>query len=294
MHAWGEVPFCMGDKYVGHRNQSAAVDLSTMHLKCEALRWLIIDEIENAGAELLAVLEMHVSSAANKKHYPVRPRTRGPMRPRLFGGINTLLCGDWWQLPPVRQVSLCSNPFRAPSHQAQKMLDMFWTRGPHAIQKLFELNQHKRSKDQWLTGFLAECRNGSLSWDNYNFMHGYPTLAPGSWMSATGTLQCENAACFHLWKERWPAMREAGIDWSIAQHLECARCSEERTRRCRLLSSTTDASDASRRAILNTAPYMHPCNWPKYQASQKRAVLFARAQRSQILWVRAIDMPNTT
>ena len=61
-----------------------------------------------------------------------------------------------------------------------------------------------------------------------------------------------------------------------------------------MLSSISDSGDASREVILNTAPFLHPCNWPKYQASQKRAVLFARAQGSQILWVQAIDMPNTT
>ena len=56
----------------------------------------------------------------------------------------------------------------------------------------------------------------------------------------------------------------------------------------------TATAEPERRAILNTAPYIHPCNWPKYQASQKRAVLFAQAQSSQILWLRAIDVPNTS
>ena len=98
----GRDTFSRGGNNFGNQIQSFAKDLSTMYLKCEAPRWLIIDEIENAGAEVLAVLEMQVSSAANKKHYPVRPRVRGAMRPRLFGGINTVLCGDWWQLPPVR------------------------------------------------------------------------------------------------------------------------------------------------------------------------------------------------
>ena len=139
MHSWGEIPFARDDGKVNTRNQSAAVDLSSMCLKCEALRFLIIDEIENAGADALAVLEMHVTSAANKKLYPFRPKVRGAMRPRLFGGVNTLVCGDWWQLPPVRQVSLCSNPLKAPSSMSQKMLDIFWSRGRNTIQQLFEL-----------------------------------------------------------------------------------------------------------------------------------------------------------
>ncbi len=100
-----------------------------MHLKCEGLRLLIIDEVENAGADALGILETHVRQAANKKHYPTRPNQRGAWRPRPFGGINVGLCGDWWQLPPAKQVSLCSNPFVVKSNQAQRMLTMVWSRG---------------------------------------------------------------------------------------------------------------------------------------------------------------------
>ena len=41
-------------------------------LKCEALRWLIIDEVENVGAESLAILELHVRNAAIPAHYKTR------------------------------------------------------------------------------------------------------------------------------------------------------------------------------------------------------------------------------
>ena len=174
------------------------------------------------------------------------------------------------------------------------MQAMFWTRGPNTIQTLFELDENKRNgEDQWLAGFLAECCAGNLCWENYNFMHGYATQAPGSWMSGTDALQCGKERCLELWKETWPEMRRRGIDWSLAQRLECDACNEERARRGRLLSTVTARAEPARRAILNTAPYIHPCNWPKYQATQKRAVLFAQAQGSQILWIRAVDCPNT-
>ncbi len=72
---------------------------------------------------------------------------------------------------------------------------MFWSRGPNSIRELFELDKNKRNgEDKWFAGFLDECRAGSLSWDNYNFIHGYPTAAPGSWMSASDTRQCGEAA----------------------------------------------------------------------------------------------------
>ena len=95
MHAWGEIPFSVEGAHVGGKSQAEAVDLSSMHLKCEALRFLIIDEVENAGADALGVLEKHVRQAANKEQkYPLRPRQKGVLQPRPFGGINTLLCGD--------------------------------------------------------------------------------------------------------------------------------------------------------------------------------------------------------
>ena len=113
-------------------------------------------------------------------------------------------------------------------------------------------------------------------------------------MSGTDALQCGKERCLELWKETWPEMRRRGIDWSLAQRLECDACNEERARRGRLLSTVTARAEPARRAILNTAPYIHPCNWPKYQATQKRAVIFAQAQGSQILWIRAVDCPNTS
>ena len=88
---------------------------NTMHSKCEALRFIILDEIVNIGAENLSELEMHMSGAANRKHYSLRCNVNGAMRPRLSEGMNALLCGDWWQLPPIRQVALFNNPSRTPN-----------------------------------------------------------------------------------------------------------------------------------------------------------------------------------
>lgn len=42
-----------------------------------------------------------------------------------------------------------------------------------------------------------------------------------------------------------------------------------------------------------SAPHMHPCNWPKYQAAQKRALIFARNTRCQVMWMRVVDIPIT-
>lgn len=68
MHAWGEIPFCIEGTQVVKRAQAAAVDLGSMRLQCEGLRWLLIDEVENAGADALGILETHTRQAANKRH----------------------------------------------------------------------------------------------------------------------------------------------------------------------------------------------------------------------------------
>ena len=80
-------------------------------------------------------------------------------------------------------------------------------------------------------------------------------------MSATDALQCGKERCLERWKDTWPEMRRRGIDWAVAQRLECDACNEERARRGRLLSTATARAEPARRAILNTAPYIHPCNW---------------------------------
>ena len=48
MHAWGEIPFCVEGTTVGRKSQAEAKDLSSMFAKCEGLRYIIIDEVENA------------------------------------------------------------------------------------------------------------------------------------------------------------------------------------------------------------------------------------------------------
>ena len=99
-----------------------------MYLKCENLRFVLIDEIENLGAETLAIVDVQTRKAA-QPGFKQRPNASKAFLDRPFGGLNLLMLGDWWQLPPVLQKSLCGTPFVAHSHEAQGMLAMFWSRG---------------------------------------------------------------------------------------------------------------------------------------------------------------------
>ncbi len=59
------------------------------------LRWLIIDEISMVSAKLLASIDMQLRSVVRVLGTQ-KMAARGIER--LFGGINVLMCGDFWQL----------------------------------------------------------------------------------------------------------------------------------------------------------------------------------------------------
>ena len=88
-------------------------------------------------------------------------------------------------------------------------------------------------------------------------------------------------------------MRRSGMSWALAQCMECEQCQLERARRKRVLEGVDAVGSLSTNAIVCSAPYIHPYTWPTYQAAQKRALIFARETRCQVLWMRAVDMPIT-
>ena len=105
--------------------------------------------------------------------------------PRPFGGINTFLFGDFWQIPPTGQIAIMSNPFSQAaleSATATAALSMFWKKSsPGALQpwhlpnepRVLHLDVNYRSKqDVWFSHVLDECRLGALSLTYYNYLHG--------------------------------------------------------------------------------------------------------------------------
>ena len=57
-------------------------------------------------ARLWGQLELEISNVRRKKN-GYKKRRNGKLRP--FGGLNTLLFGDWWQIPPVAGAALVGN-----------------------------------------------------------------------------------------------------------------------------------------------------------------------------------------
>ena len=80
---------------------------------------------------------------------------------------------------------------------------MFWGNDADSLNYFQELTIQKRvANDPWYAAVLDECRNGSLTPENYNYMHGLPTLHTGSWTRGNG-VACKIARCEALpneWK----------------------------------------------------------------------------------------------
>ena len=83
-----------------------------------------------------------------------------------------------------------------------------------------------RTEDDWLLEVQQQMREGSLSENNWHFLHGRATTVPGSWIGETCT--CGNASCIGL----------VG-DPNLLIH-ECSVCKADRQSRHRVMNATDD------------------------------------------------------
>lgn len=203
-----------------------AQDLSKM-------RWLIIDEISQVGAELLSQCDTNIRSAVQSagtyKH-------RDDGTPRPWGGLNVVYVGDFLQLPPTQATPLFTLPRSllniggVLNPRVQHGLNLFWEDTNGII--LFE--QQMRCVDEWWLEVLNECRHGCMSYNTWAFLHGKPTSVSGKWLD--GTVQCGTTA---------GPQCEKGC---IQQHGECVECQEEHVQRCRVYKAGIHGSSDKRPA----------------------------------------------
>ncbi len=66
VHSWGEVAFIKGGQLLSSGNTDPR-DLDSMATKCQKMRFILIDEVENLGASCLADLESHVTRGMPEK-----------------------------------------------------------------------------------------------------------------------------------------------------------------------------------------------------------------------------------
>ena len=160
-------------------------DVTGMHIKCSATRFLFIDEIEATGAETIGDLEFNTKTNVDAKSFFKYFDDRKQIR--RFGGINVCLFRVFWQLKPTGGFAFMSNPYAdgvLQSASASRIMSMVWDEDhPDAIEKwahnerAMHLSVNFRSgADQWFSHVLDACRSGKLEEDDYNFLHGYPTI----------------------------------------------------------------------------------------------------------------------
>ena len=118
--------------------------------------------------------------------------------------------------------------------------------------RILHLEKNERSgADVWFSNLLNACREGNLSEDDYNFLHGFPTkksidfwyehrLQHDDWARQHAAMNCSYSPyrITDYW-ECWPE--------SMQLSFECSHCWRERKRRARALLLDTHSSIAQQR-----------------------------------------------
>ena len=120
---------------------------------------------------------------------------------RPFAGLNALFSGDVWQLPPPEGGFLGDIPFEyihnskqyAPAPSIAPGQSLMWSGPVTGVQGVTELSVCERTDDLWLQSVQEEFRYGTLTADTHAFLHGKPTLLPGSTLKNETT--CTNDWC---------------------------------------------------------------------------------------------------
>ena len=141
-------------------------------------RWIFLDEISMAPAQLLAAMEQRLRQVKPSGDPYKHDKQKAEDRP--FGGINFISIGDFKQLPPPQGGYLANIPHRhqVGPHDASKapdaMVDAGQTLMWDEVQGVAELTERERCKDDWWNEVTDQMRANRLSDDNYNYLLGYP------------------------------------------------------------------------------------------------------------------------
>ena len=212
----------LGLNWAGEREQS---HLRTLLRTQQTLqwRWLILDEFSMVSAELLAQLEQRCREIMRDLSL-AKFRDDGVVE--AFGGLNVILAGDLYQLPPPKGTFLGDVPWdwltgKRRTKQSTGLHGQTLLCGGPAVgtQGVTELVRCERTADTWLTEVQEQLRYGELSQDNHAFLHGHGTSVPGSWTK--GAPACCRSLCGAL----------VGKSPEEIRQRECGTCRKERASR---------------------------------------------------------------
>jgi len=113
IHSWGRIPInaTQANSKVG--TKGADGDIDELFQKALGIRWIVIDEVSTVSPSLLGLLDSYLRRACLRHPYAHRGKQQRP-----FGGINVVFAGDFWQLPPVMQISITQ--IRSPQTRLQR------------------------------------------------------------------------------------------------------------------------------------------------------------------------------
>ena len=188
-----------------------------------------------------------------------------------FGGLNVILSGDLFQLPPPKGTFLGDVPWdlltgKKKTKQATALhgQTLLWGGPAVGMQGVTELVRCERTGDTWLTEVQNQLRHGELSEDSHAFLHGNVTSVPGSWTQ--GRPACGARACAAL----------VGQNPDTIRRHECARCAEERV--SRQLVAHGPADPRFQEAFAN-ATAIFATNDVKFHVNKRRALCWAAAHK---------------
>ena len=250
--------------------------------KLAPLRLIIIDEISQVEAALLYALHLFLESHMQTADTYKRNVTDNTLH--AFGGVNIICAGDFMQLPPCKASGDLSLPPPYILGDTVATVDdddigreLFWRNVTHTV----ELVEQVRCKDPWYANVLDELREGRMSDNTYNFLHGLPTSVCGT--GAIGDIPCGNEACHSL-----------TIDHEV---FECRKCRKERESKIRVICDFEGhkATRAKLQISVNNrdfckATYVVANNDLKFEICKARAGDFARRSGQIIQWAQCVDI----
>ena len=276
----------LGLNWAGSGDTGSLKRLLELSLATLQWRWLIIDEFSMVSAELFAQLERRCREIMRDLSVAKYGTFDGAVRP--FGGLNVVLAGDLYQLPPPRGTFVGDVPWQLLAGQlaaktplAAQGQNLIWGPKHEGMQGVTELTRCERTADEWLADVQVELREGRLSANNHAFLHGQATSVPGSWCQQH--LACCNANCQEL-------MRLKRSPEEILLQ-ECELCKSERKSR-KLVA--TEATDPRFQGAFRLATTIFSTNDIKYHVNKVRARAWAAAAATPMHYAIARDTASST